>query len=139
MSQKLYRSTHSNFLCEKMTNYLLFLIIAVISSLIAHFEWRYSISNSLKSIHWVIIVTVIFFHLVVLGVKFMALFLSGRCFNTWGIFLKFTCFILFIYWHVQHCLDHFSPLLSTPSLPTGFQGEPVLPFSPILLKRRYKQ
>jgi hypothetical protein len=37
-------------------------------------------------------------------------------------------------------LGHFSPLPPTPSLslPLRFQAEPVLPFSPILLKRRQK-
>jgi hypothetical protein len=40
------------------------------------------------------------------------------------------------------CLSHFSPLLLTPASPPfppyspHFQEEPVLPFSPILLKRR---
>jgi hypothetical protein len=46
---------------------------------------------------------------------------------------------LFIYSYVQHCVGYFSPLpltlILSPHLPC-FQAEPVLPFSPILLKRK---
>jgi hypothetical protein len=51
-------------------------------------------------------------------------------------------FPLYSYIHMCiHCLGHFSPMspiTSYPPLP-HFQAEPVLPFSPILLKRRHKQ
>jgi hypothetical protein len=41
-----------------------------------------------------------------------------------------------------HCLGHFSPLPlppPSPPHPLHFQAEPVLPSSPILLKRRHKK
>jgi hypothetical protein len=56
--------------------------------------------------------------------------------------------IFFIHICIQ-CLGHFSPLPSTPSLtpllplspptPPRYQAETILPLSPILLKRQYKQ
>jgi hypothetical protein len=52
-------------------------------------------------------------------------------------------FFLYSFIHMCiHCLGHFSSLPSVPSLsppPPLFQAEPVLPFSPILLKSRHKQ
>jgi hypothetical protein len=46
---------------------------------------------------------------------------------------------LFIYSPVHTLLGPFLPLPSPPACPPHFQAEPVLPFSPILLKRRHKQ
>jgi hypothetical protein len=58
-----------------------------------------------------------------------------------SLFMLFP-FFLFIYSYVHTLLRSFLP--SFPSTcpsphPSRFQAEPVLPFSPILLKRRHKQ
>jgi hypothetical protein len=52
-------------------------------------------------------------------------------------------FFLFIYSHVHTLFGPFLPPCPLPPLcpptPSRFQAEPVLPFSPVLLKRRHKQ
>jgi hypothetical protein len=64
------------------------------------------------------------------------------CFLSIWIFFFFKIF-LFICSHVHTLFGPFLPSaphpLSLPSIPTCFQAEPALPFSPVLLKRRNKQ
>jgi hypothetical protein len=113
-------------------NWVIFLLLSCLSLL--HILYVHALS-----VVWFVN---IFFHHV--GCLFILLFPVQKLFSL-NFFYSWMCFSLYSYIHMYiHCLGHFSPppsllLPHPPTLTSRFQAEPVLPFSPILLKRRQKQ